>query len=188
MTLAAWRFVPLLLLGFLLSSPAQAYRFGTDESITKIQDVTLKGPDDEALFLGHMTRTRWFLAGLYVEDAGYVLGVEGPGKRYFTMPTGEALAGFQRNGVLPSPLPGYSISAFDYIFGYSLWWALALGAALVWFGDRKKRQAAAQAAMSAAPEPGPPGVVAQAASPPPPLAPLPPAPLPPVSPPPVPRA
>ena len=171
---AGWRLVPLLILALLASSPAQAYRFGTDESIHKIQDVTLKGPEDEKLFLGYMTRTRWFLAGLYVEDAGYVLGVEGPGKRYFNMPTGEQLAGFQRNGFLPDPLPGYSISAFDYIFGYSLWWALALGAFFVWLGDRKKRRTAAQAAIGASPASGHPGAGSPSASPPP--APLPPSP------------
>lgn len=174
MILAGLRFVPLLVLALVMSSPAQAYKFGTDESIHKIQDVTLKGAEDEKLFLGYMTRTRWFLAGIYVEDAGYVLGVDGPGKRYFNMPTGEPLAGFQRNGFLPDPLPGYSLSVWDYIFGYSLWWALALGALWVWFADRRKRRAAAQAPIAAAPAPIYASGAREPAAPPP--APLPPAP------------
>lgn len=173
---AVLRFVPLFVLALTMSSPVQAYKFGTDETIVKIQDVTLKGADDEKLFLGYMTRTRWFLAGLYVEDAGYVLGVEGPGKRYFNMPTGEQLTGFQRNGFLPNPLPGYSLSVWDYIFGYSLWWALALGGVFIWWGDRKKRRAAGEAAIgSSPPTPDHPLAASQPASPPP-AAPLPPAP------------
>ena len=46
------------------------YRFGTDEQIHFIQDVPLKGAKDEALYLGYMTKTKNFLLGFSVEDAG----------------------------------------------------------------------------------------------------------------------
>src|SRR6266511_5870763 len=110
----------------LSSSRAEAYKFGTDEQIRFIQDVTVKGAKDEALFLGHVVRTKFFLAGVYVEDVGYVLGVKGDSKNFYNMPTGEELARFQRNGSLPNPLPPYSLGFFDYLFGYSLWWVITL--------------------------------------------------------------
>ncbi|HMO27745.1 hypothetical protein [Enterovirga sp.] len=148
----AWpRLALFAFLALLVSGPAHAYRFGTDETIHKIEDVKLKGAKDEDLFLGYMTRIRYFLAGLYVEDVGYVLGVEGDSKRFYHMPEGEELKSFQRSGYLPDPLPPYKLSIFDYIIGYSLWWALAIGAFFVWFGNRRKRAAAA----AAAPEPPP---------------------------------
>lgn len=146
------RLALLAFLAFLVSGPAHAYRFGTDETIHKIEDVKLKGAKDEALFLGYMTRIRYFLAGLYVEDVGYVLGVEDDSKRFYHIPEGEELKSFQRSGYLPDPLPPYKISIFDYIIGYSLWWALALGALFVWLGNRRKRAAAAATGTPGAPE------------------------------------
>lgn len=137
-------------------SAARAYRFGTDETINVIQDVKLKGAKDEALFLGYMTRMHFFLAGTYVEDAGYVLGVRGESKTFYPMPEGQELARFQRGGFLPDPLPPYSLTALDYIFGYSLWWLLPIIALLVWWGDRRKKGRAAAAAASPAASPLPP--------------------------------
>jgi len=85
------------------------YRFGADEEIRHIQDVPLKGAENEDLYLGYMTRTQNFLLGLSVEDRGYVLGVKGQSKRYYPMPEGEDLARFQNAGTLPDPLPPYKI-------------------------------------------------------------------------------
>lgn len=124
---------------------AEAYRFGTEETIHKIEDVKLKGAKNEDLFLGYMVRVKNFLLGLYLEDAGYVLGVKGESKRYYHMPQGEELARFQRAGFLPDPLPRYEIGTLDYVFGYSLWWGLALAGLAIWWGDRKKKQKAAAA-------------------------------------------
>lgn len=169
----AWhRLLLLAALVFLIPGQAQAYRFGTDETIHKIQDVTLKGAKDEKLFLGYMTRIRYFLAGLYVEDAGYVLGVEGESKRFYHMPEGDELKRFQRNGYLPDPLPSYKLSAFDYIIGYSLWWALALIGVVLWFTERRKRLAASaqpavpeHPATTTPPTPATPGTPATPATP-----------------------
>lgn len=156
-----WNPVALLaVLALLAAAPAQAaYKFGTDETINKIEDVKLKGKDDEALFLGYMARTHWFLAGLYVEDVGYVLGVEGQSKRFYQMPQGEELKRFQRDGFLPDPLPKYSLSFFDYLFGYSLWLVLAgVGISLLVAKYRKPGGAAAEETMPATPgTPGTPG-------------------------------
>ena len=136
------------LVGSLLLPVSQAdaaWRFGKDEEIRFIQDVTLKGANNEALYLGYMTRTQNFLAGLYIEDAGYVLGVKGESKKYYNMPTGEELARFQRNGTLPDPLPTYSLGFFDYFIGYSAWWVIALVIAWYAFDVMRKRKKAAAA-------------------------------------------
>ena len=99
--------------------------FGTDESINIIEDVKLKGAKDEALALSYKVSTQFFLAGIYVTDTGYVLTVKDDSKRFYEMPKGAELADFQKRGLLPSPLPAYSLNAFDYIIGYSLWIILA---------------------------------------------------------------
>ncbi len=130
--------------------PAQAdYRFGEEQEIHFIQDVTLKGANNEALYLGYMTKTQNFIAGYSVEDAGYVLGVKGESKKYYPMPAGEDLARFQKAGHLPDPLPAYRLGFWDYFVGYSLWWVLAL-VALWWAWDAwRKRRKKAEAAEPA---------------------------------------
>ncbi len=134
----------------LLSLPAQRaeaqYRFGTDEDIHFIQDVPLKGAENEALYLGYMTRTQNFILGYGVEDAGYVLGVKGESKKFYRMPTGDDLARFQKAGTLPDPLPPYKLGFFDYVVGYSLWWGLALVAVFWTIGSWRKRKGSADAA------------------------------------------
>jgi hypothetical protein len=113
--------------------------------------VPLKGAKDEALYLGYMTKTKNFLLGVSVEDAGYVLGVKGESGRFYHMPKGEELATFQTAGTLPSPLPAYRLGIFDYIVGYSLWWGLALVALFWGIGAWRKRRAP-EPANEAAPQ------------------------------------
>ncbi len=130
--------VPVLLLT--AGGNAHAARFGTDESIHRLQDVDLKGPNDEALYLGHKTSTLNVLAGVYIKDDGYVLGVRGDSKKYFDMPGAADVERFQRSGLLPNPLPKYELSAIDYVLGYSLWIVLAVVALWVaWDWARKRR-------------------------------------------------
>ncbi len=125
-----------------------ALQFGEDDTIHFLQDVTLKGASEEALFLGYMTKIQFFIAGVYVTDAGYVLGVKGDSKRFYHMPTGEELARFQKGGLLPDPLPPYSLSIWDYLFGYSLWLVIAFTAAWMVIGGAIKRRRATAAAAS----------------------------------------
>jgi hypothetical protein len=106
-----------------------ALRFGTSEQLECIVDVPLQGPSGEALCLAHKLSTKWFLAGVYVTDDGYVLQVKGK-QAYLNMPAGEELAQLQREGALPAVLPAYRISTLDYAFGYSLW--IVLAGILVW--------------------------------------------------------
>lgn len=133
-------------------APANAaFRFGTDESIHFIQDVGVKGPNNEALYLGRLLRTKSFIAGYSFEDAGFVLGVKGEGKKFYDMPTGEKLAGFQKSGLLPDPLPDYAPNFFDYFFGYSLYWVAAFVVLWMLFDAWRKKRKAAQSGEAAQP-------------------------------------
>ncbi len=157
--------IAVLALFLIPTRQAQAYRFGTDQDIHFIQDVKLKGAQEEALYLGHLVETFFVFAGVYVSDKGYVLGVKGDSKKYYDMPTGEKLARFQRAGLLPDPLPPYSLNFFDYAFGYSIWWLIPIVIVwAVWDTQRKKRKAAEAAAANAAnPPAAPPSAAAPAA-------------------------
>ncbi|MGI9405197.1 MAG: hypothetical protein ACR2O4_02405 [Hyphomicrobiaceae bacterium] len=104
----------------LQTAPAEArkYRFGDVNKIHFIQDVTIKGAEGEALFLGHMTTTKNFLAPYMMSDDGYVLGVKGSESYYELKP--EKISEFQGKGLLPKPLPAYEIAPIDWAFGFLL--------------------------------------------------------------------
>jgi hypothetical protein len=107
-----------------------------------MQDVTLKGANDEALYLGYMTKTQNFIAGYSLADEGYVLGVKGDSKKFYHMPTGDDLVRFQQSGLLPNPLPPYQLGTMDYVLGYSLYGVI--GFVILWYGIAyviKKRKA-----------------------------------------------
>lgn len=126
------------------AAEAAKVRFGQHDEIHLLQDVDLKGPNGERLFLGYMTQTQYFAAGLYVVDAGYALGVKGDRERFFRMPQGDELMRYQRDGLLPNPLPAYRLSPFDYLIGYSLWLVVAFAVGWVAIGIWwKKRRAVA---------------------------------------------
>lgn len=110
----------------LTASPAQAakLRFGTQENIVKIDDTGIKGPRGEELFLAYKYSHHAFLLPYKITDDGYVLGVKGSTTSYFKLDDAQ-IKTLQGRGLLPSPLPAYEISAFDYAFGYSLWGLLA---------------------------------------------------------------
>jgi len=110
--------------------------FGLDEDIRMLQEVKLKGADNEDLFIGHKVTTRFFVAGVYTLDEGYVLGIVSEPTRYYQFPEGEALVEFRKDGLLPQELPIYNLSTWDYIFGYSLW--LLIPFVYVWTVLEKK--------------------------------------------------
>jgi hypothetical protein len=104
--------------------------FGTQENIHRIANVDLKGPDGVALFIGYKTSTNYFLGGVSVSDDGYVLGLQADKSRFLDMPPPDKVAEFQAQGLLPNPLPSYSLDLGDYIGGFSLWLGLAVVALL----------------------------------------------------------
>lgn len=125
--------------------------FGPDESITCIQDVALKGGKGEPLCLAYKRTIVFVFAGVYVKDDGYVLQPKGEARAYYPLPTATELEGFQAEGLLPRPLPPYSLSAWDYLFGYSLWIVVAGVVAFELVKKLVQRRNAPQAA--AGPEP-----------------------------------
>src|SRR5262249_48914939 len=64
--------------------------------------------------------TYFFFAGCYVTDGGYVLQKVGDSKSYIPLDAA-MIQQLQQDGTLPTPLPPYSLSFWDYLFGYSNW-------------------------------------------------------------------
>jgi hypothetical protein len=121
----------LLLAFFVIPYPAFAsstLKFGTDDTINKIQD--LPGTNYTLCYHYHIN---YFIAGVYLANDGYVLTEKPDNKKqtFFTdastkyLPlTKEKINELQQTGLLPRPLPPYSIPTFEYFDGFSLWWIL----------------------------------------------------------------
>lgn len=137
----------LLLLVFTWDAEAARGMVGTSETIHHLQDVSLTGPKGEKLFLGYKTSTTFFIAGVWMSVDGYVLGVQGDSKHYFSLQQGETLQRFQKSGALPDPLPKFEPSILDYVFGYSLWLIIVLwgGGAWLWHLWKTRKSAASSA-------------------------------------------
>jgi tetratricopeptide (TPR) repeat protein len=103
------------------AQPAHAAKvmFGTQDTLEKIQDVTIKGPKGEKLYLGYKFSTHSFVAPYWLSDEGYILGIDGV-KSYFKL-SDEQIKNFQASGALPNPLPPYEIGFFHYAFGNLAW-------------------------------------------------------------------
>lgn len=99
--------------------------FGTQDRIHPLQDVALKGPNGEALFLGFLTSMHSFVLPYSISNGGYVLGIKGTSDKFFKLPK-ERIEQLQRGGALPKALPVYQRSGFDYVIGYALWPALLI--------------------------------------------------------------
>jgi hypothetical protein len=120
--------------GFAVAPANAAGKIGQEETIRHLQDVEVKGAQGEKLYLGYMTRTWNLFAGVWLEDAGYVLGVAGDSRAYYELVPDE-LKRFQAAGLLPDPLPPYRLDALDYVGGYLLWWVML--ASGLWMLGRK---------------------------------------------------
>src|SRR5512140_3111537 len=94
--------------------------FGVDETLECIQDISLKGGQGEPLCLGWKTSKFFVGAGVYLKDDGYVLKVPNANS-YYPLPYPAELKAFQAQGLMPDPLPHYTLPVWEYLFGYSLW-------------------------------------------------------------------
>ena len=56
--------------------------FGKQENLKEIQDIALRGPEGEDLYLGYKTTSFFFGDGVYMKDDGYVLGIRGQEQYY----------------------------------------------------------------------------------------------------------
>jgi hypothetical protein len=120
-------------------SASAAGMFGTQEEIHKLQDVTITSQQNEPLFLGYKTSTLYVFAGVYITDDGYVFGLRDKPDNFITT-TPEEIAKFQAQGLLPNPLPKYSIGIVDLLLGYSLWIGLVVVAIFYGIGWARKRR------------------------------------------------
>jgi hypothetical protein len=98
--------------------------FGTQDEIECITNQNFEGPHGDQLCLASKISMHFFVAGVGVSDDGYVLKIKGANSFYNTTP--EMLKALQEEGTIPSPLPPYHISTFQYLFGYSLWLIFAI--------------------------------------------------------------
>ncbi|MEO6950443.1 MAG: hypothetical protein ABI321_01415 [Polyangia bacterium] len=92
--------------------------FGTDDDLTCLTG-NFMGPHDTQVCLASKISLHFFGAGIYVSDGGYVLKVQGEKSYYSLSP--ERIEQLQQAHAVPTPLPPYHVSVFQYAFGYSLW-------------------------------------------------------------------
>jgi hypothetical protein len=114
-----------------------ALKFGTKDSVQRLQDLAVKGPKGEALSLGYVTTRHSFMLPYRLTGA-YVLIVRGASKDasgrvrdiFHRLPQ-EKIEQMQRAGALPNPLPPYRHTIFDYVMGYVLWWCIPVTIAFI---------------------------------------------------------
>src|SRR5262245_53174338 len=84
------------------AAPAQAAKlhFGTQEYLRQIQDVEVKGPKGEALYLGYKYAFHSFILPYRMTDDGYILGIQGE-QRYYRLDDASIKA-MQSRGQLPT--------------------------------------------------------------------------------------
>jgi len=107
------------ILAFSPTASAGHCRVGRQENLRHIQDVDLKDAEGEPLYLGYKFTHYMACLPYSISDDGYILGVRGK-DRYIPLDDARREA-LQAQGLLPTPLPAYQISAVDKVFGYSAW-------------------------------------------------------------------
>lgn len=122
------------------AAPAQAAKlyFGTQEYLHSIQDLEVKGPKGEALYLGYKYSFHSFILPYRLTDDGYILGIRGE-QRYYRLDEATTKS-MQARGQLPTPLPAYQLSAIDYAMGHGAWIALAIIIGLIPLSMISKRR------------------------------------------------
>jgi hypothetical protein len=121
-------FTIILLFSAHVSTAAQAgsLRFGKDSQVIKLQDIKMKGPNGEQLYLGYLLETDYFVLGTGVQDKGYVIGIKGQDDGFYRIPDAQKVQIAKNTGLLPREFPLYTISPLQYAIGYSLWLSIAI--------------------------------------------------------------
>lgn len=104
--------------------------FGESDFLHELGEVKLKSSAGEELSLGFKSHMLVVGLGIYCKSDGYVLLKRGSLSEYYPFPAASDVVQLQRAGLLPDPLPAFSLPWQEYLLGYSLWWA-AIGAAIV---------------------------------------------------------
>lgn len=113
--------------------------FGRDDDVECITPIGVKGAEGEDLCLAYKTSTLFVGAGVYMRDEGYVLGISN--SWYYPLPEAAQLKSFQAQGLIPNPLPEYSVPLWKYGIGYSLWILIGVIVAFgMWSSARKKKR------------------------------------------------
>ena len=118
-----WVLICVVGIGFCAQVEGGAMSFGKQDLVHKIQDVNFLGPEGQQLYLGYRTTSLHFIAGVYLIEQGYVLGIKNNKEVYYPLSPKE-IAELQASKDLPTPLPEYHLSFWDYFFGYSLWFII----------------------------------------------------------------
>lgn len=95
--------------------------FGEQDSFRKFQDVEFKDPNGKELYLAHRITTKFFIAGVYIKEQGYVLPLKNSEEDIYYPLTAAQIIEMQADGSLPKQLPKYEFTLWEYAFGYSLW-------------------------------------------------------------------
>ncbi|MDR2151393.1 MAG: hypothetical protein LBO72_01110 [Helicobacteraceae bacterium] len=122
-------------------------KFGEEEKIEHIADVELKSPRNKPMALAQKVTTKWFILP-YRTTAELALTDRGETGRYYNMPEGDDLAGFQSEGLLPNPLPSASLGLLGILWGHSLWIAIFIIIASFVVPLLRKQTARPQAAQT----------------------------------------
>ena len=151
------RFIIVGMAAILFFSPSQARGFGgyfgTQDRIKCILPIKDEKPAGEkpAIWtaqnvnspknsLCHKYSMFFVVAGVYLQDDGYVLAEGDDAYRYVPLDSAK-IKEFQEKGLLPDPLPGYTIPLSQYLIGYSLWillFSLIIGS-IAWYRFKRWR-------------------------------------------------
>ncbi|HAT40808.1 MAG TPA: hypothetical protein DCS87_03675 [Rheinheimera sp.] len=95
---------------------------GVAEELRVVKDLDVKGPIGQRLALGYKVGTFRLFAGLHITDLGPVMILvdDENGRGYYPI-SEQQIAAYQRDGLLPSPLPTLEYTWQDYFFGYLGW-------------------------------------------------------------------
>ncbi len=115
--------------------------FGTQDTVHHLQDISVKGPNGEDLYLGFLTSRHSFMLPYSMSDGGHVFGIRGVSDKFYRLPN-EKIEQMQRAGLLPKRLPVYRRTTFDYIIGYALWPALLIIGIACFFQSRGRSSGA----------------------------------------------
>lgn len=135
------RFIVVGMAAILFIWPSQAHGFagyfGTQDRIKCIQPIKEEHPavvrpaiwtaqtlNDPKYSLCHKYSIFFLVAGVYLQDDGYVLAEGDDAFKYVPLDNAK-IKEFQEKGLLPDPLPGYTIPVSQYLIGYSLWILIA---------------------------------------------------------------